>query len=190
MMEAFFDRLFRSRIVNFDGMEIPGPKSLPLIGNVFDVDLRGLHLSLSKMPEQYGSIFRIKLLGQNIVIINDADLERKAFGNTRYGDVFNDRPDTFVGQYFCFNYSDITFANANKKTMTKRKLFHRSLKFYGDGIKHFDGINENELVKVLEKLKLTKQCDFDMYSLLLTSLANTLVGLLNGTSPTKTTVKL
>ena len=123
------DRLFRPRIVNFDGMEIPGPKSLPLIGNVFDVDLRGLHLSLSKMSEKYGSFFRIKLLGQNIVIINDAELERKAFGNTRYGDVFNDRPDTFVGQYFCFNYSDITFANANKKTMTKRKLFHRSLKF-------------------------------------------------------------
>ena len=89
------DRLFRSRNVNIDGIEIPGPKPWPLIGNVLDVNLRGLHLSAFRLAELYGPIFRIKLLGRNIVIINDADLERKAFASTKYGDIFNDRLYSF-----------------------------------------------------------------------------------------------
>ena len=67
--------------------------------------------------------------------------------------------------------------------MAKRKLFRRSLKFYGDGIPHFNRMNEDELMLVLEKLKLTKQCNFDMHALLSKSLANTLVRLINGTCP-------
>ena len=124
------DRLFRSRNVNIDGIEIPGPKPWPLIGNLLDVNLRGLHPSAFRLAELYGPIFRIKLLGRNIVIINDADLERKAFASTKYGDIFNDRLYSFFGKYLLFGYSDIAFANETKKTMAKRKLFRRSLKFY------------------------------------------------------------
>ena len=136
------------------------------------------------MAELYGHIFRIKLLGRNIVIINDADLERKAFGSTKYVNIFNDRPYSFVGEFVNFGCSDITFADGNKKTMDKRKLFNRSLTFYGDGIQHFSRINEDELMQILEKLKLTKQCNFDLHALLSKSLANTLGMLLNGTCPT------
>ena len=178
------DRLFRSRNVNADGKEIPGPKPWPLIGIVLDVNLRGLHLSVSRMAELYGPIFRLKLLGRNIIIINDVELERKAFACTKYGDIFNDRYYSFFGKYILFGRSDIVFADGNKKTMTKRKMFHRSLKFYGDGIPHFNRMNEDELMHVLEKLKLTKQCDFDLHALVYKSLANTIVRLINGTCPT------
>ena len=109
------------------------------------------------MAELYGSVFRIKLLGRNIVIINDVDLERKAFASSKYGDIFKDRLYSFYGKYFAFDFSDIVFADGNKKTMAKRKMFHRSLKFYGDGIPHFNKMNEDELMYVLEKLNLTKK---------------------------------
>ena len=177
------DRLFRSRKGNQDGMDIPGPKPWPLLGNMFDVDLERLHLSLSKMTETYGPIFRIRLLGQNTVIISNASLERQAFGSTKYADIFNDRPDYFLGKYVYFDYSAIGFANSNKKQMTMRKMLHRSLKFYGDRIAHFNRMNEDELVRVLEKLKLTKQCDFDMHATVLNSLTNTLGMLLIGACP-------
>ena len=173
------DRLFRSRNVNINGMDIPGPKPLPILGN-----MRGVHVSVSKLAETYGPFFRISLLGKKFVIISDAEIERKAFGGTKYGDFFNDRPDLFWGKYICFDCSDIALANANKKTMTKRKMLHRALKFYGDGIAHFDRLHEDEIVGVLEKLKLTKECDFDMYAVISNSLANCLAMLLNGTCPT------
>ena len=176
-------KLVGSRNGRCDGKELPGPKSLPLIGNVFDVDLLRLHHSVSRMVQTFGPIFRIKLLGRNVVLINDAELEREAFGSEKYGVVFNDRPAHFWGKYICFDSTDIT--NANEKTMTKRKMLHRSLEFFGDGIENFNRINKDELWQVIEKLKLTNQCDFDLSAIISTSLANTLSGLLNGTSPTK-----
>ena len=178
-------RLFRARNVSVDGKAFPGPKSLPLIGNCLDVDFRRLHFSVSDMADTYGPIFQINLLGQNAIVINDVELERKAFGSTKYGDIFNDRPDAFWGKYVCFDCSDIVFANANKKTMTKRKMLHRSLEFDGDVIAHFERVNEDELLCFLETLKSTKQCDFDMHDMVMKSLANTLVRLLIGKPPEK-----
>ena len=70
------------------------------IGNAFDVDFRRLYLSVSKLTETYGPIFKIKLYGQNIVVINDVELERKAFGSVKYEDIFNGRPDVFREEIF------------------------------------------------------------------------------------------
>ena len=116
--------------------------------------------------------------------MSDTDIVRKAYGSGEYGDIFNDHPDLFLGKYVFFNSSDIIFASSNKKTMTMRKMFHRALGFYGDGIEHFNQMNEDELIQVIENLKLTKKCDFDLHALITKSMANTLVRLLNGTCPT------
>ena len=70
-------------------------ENLCLIGNALNVDFRRLYPSVSKLAEIYGRIFKIKLYGQNIVVISDVELERKAFGSVKYGDIFNDRPDVF-----------------------------------------------------------------------------------------------
>ena len=110
-------------------MKIPGPKQFPLLGNVFHTNLLDLHKSFSKMADVYGAIFQIKLLGNTMIVLNDIELVRKAYGSSKYGDVFNDRPDGFYGKYICFDYSDLALAKASKKTWVKRKMFHRSLKF-------------------------------------------------------------
>ena len=143
-----------------------------------DVDLPRIHVSYSKMADRYGHILQIKLLGQNIVMINDVDLVRLAFGSDKYCEVFNDKPSSFLGKYIFYDSSDIifsNFSNPNKKTMTMRKMFHRALGFYGDGIAHFNQMNEDELTQVVKELKLTKQRDFDLHSVVTKSLANTLV---------------
>ena len=180
---VFLTKLFWKRGVSADGKTFPGPTQLPLIGNAFDVDFRLLHLSLSDMAEKYGDMFSINLLGQQAVVIYDVELEKKAFGSAEYGDNFNDRADSFWGKYVCFDCSDIAFANATKRTMAKRKMLHRSLKFYGDGIEHFERLNEDELLQFLENLKMTKQQDFNMYNIVSKSFSNTLVRLLIGKAP-------
>ena len=176
------DRLFRLKNTNHDGMELPGPKPLPILGNVYS-DFEHLHLLMSKLASIYGPIFRIKLLGQNTIIINDVDLERKAFGSSKYADYFNDRTSYFLGKYVYFDFSATGFANFSKKQVTMRKMLHRSLKFYGDGIAHFNRMNEDELVRVLETIKSTNQCDFDLYTIISNSLTNTLGMLLIGARP-------
>ena len=162
------------------GTSLPGPKPLPVIGNALDVNFQSLHLSLFDMVKTYGAIFQIKLLGQTVVVINDVDLVRKAFNSSKYGENFNDRPDSFFGKYACFDRSNIAFAEINKKTMIKRKIFHRALKFYGDGVEHFEETADEELGRLMEELGRTGQQDFDMSDIIRKSFANTTATLMTG----------
>ena len=162
------------------GAQLPGPKPLPIIGNALDVDFESLHLSLFGMVKTYGALFQIKLFGQTAVVINDVELVKKAFSSSTYGDNFNDRPDTFFGKYVCFDSSDITFANMNKKTVVKRKMFHRALKFYGDGVEHFEETANEELDRLMKDMRNTCQQDFDMSDIIKKSFANTTSTLMTG----------
>ena len=162
------------------GTSLPGPKPIPIIGNALDVNFQSLHLSLFDMVKTYGAIFQIKLLGQTAVVINDVDLIRKAFSSSKYGDNLNDRQDSFFGKYVCFDSSNIAFAKTNKKTMIKRKMFHRALKFYGDGVEHFEETADEELGRLKEELRQTGQQDFDMSDIIRRSFANTTATLMTG----------
>ena len=178
----FLRRICRLEEVIF-GKPLPGPKPLPILGNVLSVGLHNLHISLWKLVEQYGALFQISVLGQTIVIISDADLIKKAFGSDtehKYGDVFNDKPGSFWGKYFAFNYADIGFGKTNPKTMMLRKIWHRALRNYGDGISLFEENSELELKRLLEELRNTKGNDFAMNDTIRKSFANTTVSLLTG----------
>ena len=162
------------------GAQLPGPKSLPVIGNVLDLNFQSLHLSVFHMVKTYGAIFQIKFFGRTAVIINDVELVRKAFSSPKYGDNFNDRPDAFFGKYIAFDCNDIGFAKINKKTKIKRKMFHRALQFYGDGIKHFEETAAVELERIIEELRRTGQHDFDLGDILRVSFAKTTITLMTG----------
>ncbi|KAK3608544.1 hypothetical protein CHS0354_042521 [Potamilus streckersoni] len=72
----------------------PGPVSLPLIGNYFQLTgSESLHKKLLTIWKQYGSIYRLNILGYNFVIINGHELIREALVNK--GDSFRFRPISF-----------------------------------------------------------------------------------------------
>ena len=165
------------------GTPLPGPKQLPVLGNALQVDSQNLHQSVSDMVKDYGAIFKLSLMGQNTVFINDPELLRKAFGSSVYGDILNDRPASFVGKYLVFSCNDIIFGDANKTTMEKRKAWKKAHKLYGDGIDHFEQTAEVEMKRLLADLNKTNQLEFDSYRLLRKSVANTMVIFLTGSLP-------
>ena len=164
------------------GAQLPGPKPLPIIGNALAVNFQSLHLSLFDMVKTYGALFQIKLFAQTVVVLNDVELVKKAFSSSTSGHNFNDRPDTFAGKYVFFDCSDIAFANMNRKTMLKRKMFHRALMFYGNGVEHFEETVNKELCRLMKELERTRQEDFDMRDIIKKSVANTTSTLMTGKS--------
>ncbi|KAL8919740.1 MAG: hypothetical protein Q9208_006606 [Pyrenodesmia sp. 3 TL-2023] len=54
--------------------KIPQPPGIPLLGNIFDIDPSNTWVSLQKLWEKYGEIFKITVLGQQIVFVGSVAL--------------------------------------------------------------------------------------------------------------------
>ena len=65
---------------------LPGPKGLPLVGNLFQLRETDQHLVMEDWADDYGSMYRIQLGPYRILMVADPDLVEEAFKR---------RPDTF-----------------------------------------------------------------------------------------------
>jgi hypothetical protein len=77
------------------GKTIAGPKDLPVLGCIFEIDNETIHFKFSEWAEKFGDIFRFKMLSENVVVLNTEENIRKAFGSEKYKHHFGDRAETF-----------------------------------------------------------------------------------------------
>ncbi|MCJ1377135.1 hypothetical protein MMC17_000227 [Xylographa soralifera] len=63
---------------------IPQPPGVPLLGNIFDIDPSNTWVSLKKLADKYGPIFKIKALGTQIVFVGSASLLEEICDQTRF----------------------------------------------------------------------------------------------------------
>ncbi|HSK97021.1 MAG TPA: cytochrome P450 [Euzebyales bacterium] len=66
--------------------DLPGPRGLPLLGNLLQLDLKRLHAVFEAWRHDYGDVYRVGLAGRPAVAISAPDLMR---------DVLRRRPDDF-----------------------------------------------------------------------------------------------
>jgi cytochrome P450 len=66
--------------------DMKGPKGLPLVGNLFQVDTQKFHLHLEHWCDEYGPIFKVKMGPSVFVVIADPEVINK---------MLRDRPETF-----------------------------------------------------------------------------------------------
>ncbi|AXF18955.1 cytochrome P450 [Paraburkholderia caledonica] len=66
--------------------DLPGPRALPLLGNLHQFDFRRLHQTLEKWTRQHGPVYRVTVPRSAVLVLADPDL---------VGKVLRERPDTF-----------------------------------------------------------------------------------------------
>ena len=66
--------------------KLPGPKGLPLLGNVLQLDLAKLHLIVEEWADHYGEIYKFKIFNKTAVAISNIELIHQ---------ILRDRPETF-----------------------------------------------------------------------------------------------
>ena len=157
----------------------PGPWPLPFVGNIFAINTRKIHLTFYDLSLKYGGLFRVSLLGEEIYVINDINMARKAFLGEEYADIFADKQNTFFCKYLLFGV-DVALGRANKVTYALRKMLHKGLKVFGDGVARFELQVSEELDRLVMEFNAQTGKDFDMRLSLKTSFANWMSTLATG----------
>jgi cytochrome P450 len=66
--------------------DLPGPRSLPVLGNLHQFDFKRLHQTMEKWARKHGAVYRVKVPTGAFIVVADPDLA---------GKVLRERPDTF-----------------------------------------------------------------------------------------------
>jgi cytochrome P450/nitrite reductase/ring-hydroxylating ferredoxin subunit len=54
--------------------DLPGPSGWPLFGNALQIDLPRVHQQLEDWSRQYGALYRVKIMGNQVLVISDPEL--------------------------------------------------------------------------------------------------------------------
>lgn len=65
---------------------MPGPRGLPLLGSIHEIDLKAFHQILEDWAEQYGKLYHFHMGPRAIVVTSDAETIKR---------MFRERPDLF-----------------------------------------------------------------------------------------------
>ena len=66
--------------------DLPGPKGLPLLGNLLQLDLKRLHTVLEQWAREHGSMYQFRIAHKPVVAVTDTDL---------INEVLRKRPDAY-----------------------------------------------------------------------------------------------
>ncbi|KAI6039896.1 cytochrome P450 [Pisolithus marmoratus] len=81
----------------------PGPRGLPLIGNVFDVNIAEPWLTYEEWGKQYGGIVHAKLLGKDLIILNSERIARVLL--EQRSTIYSDRPHIPTNKLFGMDFN-------------------------------------------------------------------------------------
>uniref|UniRef100_A0A8P4KLN9 Cytochrome P450 2K1 n=1 Tax=Dicentrarchus labrax TaxID=13489 RepID=A0A8P4KLN9_DICLA len=127
--------LLYSSFISQDQKEPPGPKALPLLGNLLQVDLMRLDNSLFNLSKKYGSVFTVYFALKKVVVLAGYRTVKQALVN--HAEEFGDREVTPI--FYDFNKGHgILFSNGDSwKEM--RRFALTTLRDFGMGKRISEG---------------------------------------------------
>ena len=125
---------------------IPGPKALPVLGNVHQIDPKHPFLTFHKLFKTYGSVYRFNLFNKPVVIVNDSSTIYNVL--VKQSAEFLGKPSSFRQDVQSANRSAIGFTNAGPEWRGRRKVVHGYIKQYGTGMHK----NEKLVTELLQDL--------------------------------------
>ncbi|XP_027180064.1 cytochrome P450 84A1 [Coffea eugenioides] len=97
----------------------PGPRGLPLIGNMMMVNQLS-HRGLAKLAHQYGGLCRLKMGFLNMVAVSSPEAARQVL--QVQDNIFSNRPATIAISYLTYDRADMAFAHYGPFWRQMRKL--------------------------------------------------------------------
>ncbi|CAO2830516.1 unnamed protein product [Amaranthus hypochondriacus] len=97
----------------------PGPKGLPIIGNMMMMD-QLTHRGLAKLAQRYGGLFHLKMGFVHTIVVSSPDWARQVL--QVQDNIYSNRPATIAISYLTYNRADMAFAHYGPFWRQMRKL--------------------------------------------------------------------
>ncbi|XP_075197734.1 uncharacterized protein LOC142297393 [Anomaloglossus baeobatrachus] len=152
----------------------PGPKPLPIIGNVLMMDMSKPYKTFMELSKTYGPVFSVQIGMRKIVVLCGYDAVKDALIN--HADVFSDRPRAPVIHKVSKNHG-VVFSNGENWKMMRRFTLS-TLRDYGMGKKTIEDKIIEEAECLVQKLKSYDGKPFDNLTSLNAAVANIIVAIL------------
>ncbi|XP_029984081.1 cytochrome P450 2K1-like [Sphaeramia orbicularis] len=127
----------------------PGPRPLPLLGNLLQLDLKRPCDSLLKLSKKYGSVFTVYFGPKKVVVLAGYKTVREALVN--YGEEFGERDSLLIAQEFNEGHGVLWSNGDSWKEMRRFSL--TNLRDYGMGKKACEDKITAECHQLLEVFK-------------------------------------
>ncbi|KAG8445779.1 hypothetical protein GDO86_010532 [Hymenochirus boettgeri] len=154
----------------------PGPKPLPLIGNLHTLGLRKPYLKLMELSKTYGSVFSVHIGSERTVVLCGYDTVKDALVN--HAEEFAERPRIPIIEQISKGYGVMFSHGENWRVM--RRFTLSTLRDLGMGKRSLeDKINE-ECDCLVETFKSYKGKPFENKLIMNAAVANIIVSILLG----------
>jgi steroid 17alpha-monooxygenase/17alpha-hydroxyprogesterone aldolase len=142
-----------------------------------------LHELAAVWARKYGPITYLNVMGQSLVIINNADLGRRILGSDKTKNALADRIPITASKIAGYNGKDPIFMLYDALAKKKRKIFHYAISLFGDGVERFENVVYQEMDRLFEELKQFENQDINLSRYISRSLKIVLYILALGETP-------
>lgn len=105
---------------------LPGPKGLPVLGNVLQMDMQRIQHQLTGWGDTFGKLFQINLLGKKVVVISDVTLLDKALSGYALCPHLNDRSEN-ITKHVYYGRKHIGLADLTPETVALRNILKQNV---------------------------------------------------------------
>ncbi|KAK2903267.1 hypothetical protein Q8A67_007980 [Cirrhinus molitorella] len=126
--EAAVPKLLHSLSKRFLGplsSSLPGPLSLPFLGNMLDLAQEHLPIHLTSLAQRYGNIYRLNCGNTTMVILNNSEIIREALIK-KWSD-FAGRPYSYTGDIVSSGGRTISLGDFSEEWKAQRRVAHGAL---------------------------------------------------------------
>ncbi|XP_054853270.1 cytochrome P450 2K6-like [Eublepharis macularius] len=154
----------------------PGPKPLPLIGNLHLMDIKRPHRTLLKLSKQYGPVFSFQMGVQKMVVLTGYETIKEALVNQ--ADTFAARANLPIFEETVRGYGVVFSHGENWKVM--RRFTLTTLRDYGMGRRTIEDTIVKECHSLIQKFESYKGKPFETTVIMNAAAANIIVSILFG----------
>ncbi|KAG1883455.1 cytochrome P450 [Suillus subluteus] len=103
----------------------PGPRPMPIIGNIRGIDINAPWLAYTEWGKQYGDIVYSHLFGQHIIVINSEKVAIELLEKRSYN--YSDRPELPTNDLLGFDFNTILM-RYGARWRRQRRIFHQAFR--------------------------------------------------------------